>query len=300
MRRLFCFCQTPVLPSLANSLHLQLTGRELAIDLSLEEAKEPLRQACLGKDVLLVLDDVWDASHVAELNFIDDTTSSKVLLSTRVLSVLGAGCDAVEIGRPSTEEAVQMLLHAAGHSPDSAAVPAEAVSLVRVCKHLPLLIGMAGRIVKSMGLGVHDWSGVVELIDDELRGGGGGQSVEERVILASLNSIKGFPAVQHLFGAFAFIPEDTKVSLDLLQIVFRTQQPDVPSEAGDGLAQSQSRLQLRRMLRLLIDRSLVLPPIDSPSLHDIVLCDTNPTARRVSTVFCAPAWLLKECVRPCV
>ena len=65
MRRLFCFCQTPVLPSLANSLHLQLTGRELASDLSLEEAKEPLRQACLGKDVLLVLDDVWDASHVA-------------------------------------------------------------------------------------------------------------------------------------------------------------------------------------------------------------------------------------------
>ena len=46
---------------------------------------------------------------MATLNFVDDTTRSKVLLSTRVLSVLGAGCDAVEIGRPTTEEAVQML-----------------------------------------------------------------------------------------------------------------------------------------------------------------------------------------------
>jgi hypothetical protein len=118
--------------SCVNSLHLQLTGRELA-DTTVEESREPLRQAFLGKDVLLVLDgafprkgaselflllkivpiagtDCWDCDHEAALNFVDDTTRSKVLLSSRVMSVLGSGCDVVEIGRPSTDEAVQMLL----------------------------------------------------------------------------------------------------------------------------------------------------------------------------------------------
>ena len=76
-------------------------------------------------------------------------------------------------------------------------------------------------------------------------------------------------------------PQDTKVSLELLQIIFDTQlaqqQPAAATVAAADRASPSSRLRLRRMLKLLVDRSLVLGPIDAPSLHDIVLeCGHHP------------------------
>ena len=48
------------------------------------ERQEQLRQAMSSRKLLLVLDDLWDSEqHERRLNFVDDASGSKVLLSSR-------------------------------------------------------------------------------------------------------------------------------------------------------------------------------------------------------------------------
>ena len=54
--------QSPVLDSCIDLLHMQLTGTSLPDGLSADQKNEHLKQAFLGRSVLLVLDDCWDIS----------------------------------------------------------------------------------------------------------------------------------------------------------------------------------------------------------------------------------------------
>eukprot|EP01050_Picozoa_sp_SAG11_P008326 SAG11_NODE_728_length_7495_cov_3.384397_2_plen_878_part_00 len=253
--------QTPELIKSMGSVYLQLTGHELQ-DTTVEDAKEKLKNAFRGKDVLLVLDDIWEKDHELFLNFLDEASENKsrCLLSSRVESVL-EGCDIVEIGLPSQNEAIQMLLYAAGVDA-SAKPPREAVEVCRFCKMLPLHIGIAGKIIRSMGV-EHDadWSGVVEELQAT-----GSQSVEDAIISSGVRSINAAQreGAAMLFQCFAYVPEDCKVPFEMMQLLLETHMVAAGSSPP-------TRLTLRRWLKLLIDRSLVLGPIDAPSLHDIVL-----------------------------
>ena len=60
-----------------------------------------LQEACTGKNWLVVLDDVWDVKHEKQLNCIDDSTTSKLFVTTRIRGLLknsaevragGCGC----------------------------------------------------------------------------------------------------------------------------------------------------------------------------------------------------------------
>ena len=96
-----------------------------------------------GKSILLVIDDCWEAKHAAALTFIDETTNSKVLMSSRIRETLEGG-NISQIGLPSDAEAVQMLKVAAGMK-DTIEAPAEAIEVVRLCNNLPLALGIAGQ-----------------------------------------------------------------------------------------------------------------------------------------------------------
>ena len=149
---LFCFrrCQ--------KFLFLQMTGRDIPGDLGPAEQEQALLGAFAQKNVLLVLDDCWDLNHAARLTFLDDTSSSKLLISSRVRKVL-EGCVVVEIQLPNEETAVSMLMAAAAGQPSvpgvsaaASSVPQEARSIVRLCNLLPLAIGIAGAMVRELGL----------------------------------------------------------------------------------------------------------------------------------------------------
>ena len=56
-----------------------------------EEMTEELQNAFAGRNVLLILDDVWETPHAALVNVIDKNTGSKVLISSRVRGVLEGG-----------------------------------------------------------------------------------------------------------------------------------------------------------------------------------------------------------------
>lgn len=197
--------QTPNMEKLQCLLYVQLTGINIQKDMSEAEREQNLKQAFQGKNVLLVLDDCWEKQHADRLVFIDDTTGSKVLISSRVRGALEGGT-VMDVGLPSDIDAVKILLNEAGLDgirPEDA--PSEAMAVVKFCNNLPLAIGMAGGILKTMSLGTDgDWSGVVAVLKDEFGEGGQSRGMENSIIRTSLKSIKGTQQAEvvQLFHAF--------------------------------------------------------------------------------------------------
>eukprot|EP01052_Picozoa_sp_SAG31_P023688 SAG31_NODE_1969_length_6771_cov_17.211331_7_plen_1242_part_01 len=256
--------QEPNVRSLQEAVYFQLTGNPF------DDAKgreEQMRQAMGGKMILLVLDDLWDLEHEKALDFIDENTASKVLISSRVRGLL-IGSEIVDIGVPTESEAIEMLLSAAGQH-TAAPVPAEARAVVQFCNYLPLAIGMAGKLAQEIGL-EGDWRGVVALLEEEFRESGQARSMEERVIRTSLNAIKGpqREKIVRTLHAFSVVPEDTRVPLEVMRMLYRAEN-DV-ADADGALHQPPTMLSMRRWLKVLLDRNLILGSVDRPSLHDIV------------------------------
>lgn len=124
-----------------------------------------------------------------------------------------------------------------------------------------IAIGIAGKIVHEMGV-TDDWDGVVDLLREEFSDTGQDRSMEERIIRTSLNAIAGAHRTQilRLFNAFAIAPEDTWIPIEIVAALFE-------AESETTLAKSPSLLNIRRWLKVLIDRSLLLGTVDRPSLH---------------------------------
>jgi hypothetical protein len=265
------FGQTPNIQKVQSLVYLQLTGSDLSTkDMSDQEVLQSLQQAFTCKTVLLVLDDVWEHEHANSVNCVDDSTDSKVLISSRVRSVLEGG-DIIDISLPCDADAVQILLNEAGFDVlRHGAPPVEALEVVQFCNHLPLAIGIAGSLLKTMGLDT-DWSEVLTVLQEEFGEGGQVRAMENSVIRTSLKGIKGRQRDQiiQLFCGFALIPEDTFCPLEVLGMIFEATTP-VPDGAMPK-PKPTSRLLLRKWLKVLIDRSLVLGSVDKPQLHDIVL-----------------------------
>jgi hypothetical protein len=197
--------QTPNIPACQRQLFAQLTGHELPQELSEEDRRIAIQHAFVGKQCLLVLDDAWSSDVLSYFALIDDSTHSRVLISSRVASTLEK-CEVVDIGIPTEQDAIQMITAAAGMAPEVAA-PEEAREVARLCKHLPLTLGIAGRLVKALEL-QGEWAEVVALMKMELAVDGEARSAEDHVISTSLREIKGRDAdsARALFNAFRLVP----------------------------------------------------------------------------------------------
>ena len=103
--------QTPVMEKLQSSALEQVSGQQMDPTLSDEERQSALRDAFRGKRVLLALDDLWEEEHAPQLNFVDESCGSRVLISTRIRHLL-ADAFAVEIGKPSMDDSISILMAA--------------------------------------------------------------------------------------------------------------------------------------------------------------------------------------------
>ena len=268
--------QTPVLDSCIDLLHMQLTGSSLPSGLSGDQKNEHLKQAFLSQSVLLVLDDCWDADVAKHFTWIDPSTNSKVLISSRVRDVLEGG-DVIDVSTPSLSDAVKMLLSTAGMELEALHNRDEVAHVAKLCKRLPLTIGVAGKLIRQLMQGsstseASDWADVVALLEDELKDPEGSLSVEEGVIRASIKAIpkKIRKQVTQLFYGFSLVPEDRQCPLPVIGMIFHACSD--PNGNGNGKsAKPLSRLLVRRYLKVLIDRSLVLGTVDRPQLHDVML-----------------------------
>eukprot|EP01052_Picozoa_sp_SAG31_P045031 SAG31_NODE_8073_length_1528_cov_1.107768_2_plen_220_part_00 len=109
-------------------LYAQLTGNELSMELSMEEKMLAVQQAFLGQHCLVVLDDLWDLDHFQYFALIDESTTSRVLVSSRVRGTLvSCGCVITTLSLPTDDDAIEMVMAAAGMVCGPAGpVPAEA------------------------------------------------------------------------------------------------------------------------------------------------------------------------------
>ena len=267
--------QTPVLESCIDLLHQQLTGSALPEGVSNDQKHEFLQKAFLGRSVLLILDDCWDADVAKHFTWVDHSTNSKVLISSRIRDVLEGG-EIMDVNMPSQSDAAKMLLNTAGMDVNALHRREEVVRVAELCKRLPLTIGVAGKLIRQLAQGssmsgASDWAEVVALLEDEMNDPDGSLSIEESVIRASLKAIpekiKG--KVTQLFYGFALAPEDTLVPLPVLGMVFDA--CGGSTKPGGNAAKPMPQLQVRRYLKALIDRSLVLGTVDRPQLHDVML-----------------------------
>ena len=149
--------QTPDLDRMRALIHLQATGEELSSDATPEQAKEKITVAMRGRSVLLILDDIWEEEHASALDFVDASTASKTLVTTRIRGLGGAA--QVELGVPSEEDSVQLLL-ASAVLLNLDVAPPEAAEVVQACGCLPLAVDLAGKMLRDLGVSGGDWAGI--------------------------------------------------------------------------------------------------------------------------------------------
>lgn len=156
---------------------LAQVGRALGIDdafYGLADGKQKLAAALAGKRVLLVLDDVWDAAHVAALDVVssigEEVPTGRTLITTRSLDVLTwSGVEVHPLDIMTTEQARVLLAEWSGIA--LAEVPAEANDVAEACGRLPLALVLAGALVRRPG---GSWARVLRLLQtaklDKLHG----------------------------------------------------------------------------------------------------------------------------------
>ena len=96
---------------LQRNLYEQLTGEAMSIkdNATAQSQLEELEAVCKGKRWLVVLDDVWNRDHEKQLNCIDSSSPSKLLVTTRIRGLL-QGCDEVSLNLMVHQESVDLLL----------------------------------------------------------------------------------------------------------------------------------------------------------------------------------------------
>ena len=251
--------QEPDTMALQNTLYKQLVMKplpETAKD-DMQLALQELKHAAKNMSVLLVLDDVWVASHATPLNFIDGSASrSAVIVTTRIRSLLDGAAE-VQCGTLSMEASLELLLRAGGCEHLLEAPPPAAREAVELCGRLPLALGIAGGIIE--GLGTTWQAELCELLKEEFEEA----SVEERVVTASLRAVPEAmrEGVEALFTLFAIFPEDAIVPDTAIDVVA----PLIPQEAA------KKKMHVRRWLQQLLKANILRGSIeDGVSVHDLV------------------------------
>ena len=170
---------------------------------------------------------------------------------------------------PSTSDAIRLLVGAAGLP---GCLPPEAETIVDMVNRLPLALGICGKIVKGLSLGPKDsWQGVVGVIEEAMSGSGAERrSIEETVILASLKGLER--GVQQMFYCLALSAEDAILPMEAIVVLFEAAQTVLHSGADSQKHRKApiSILSARRMVKILLDRSLINGSVDTCRLHDMV------------------------------
>ena len=152
---------------------------------------------------------------------------------TAGVGFLTANCQTSQL-TPSAQQAlsqaasVELLLRSGGCADLLDAPPPAAIEAVELCGRLPLALGVAGGIIQELG---NEWEAeLVPLLQDEL--GGEAESVEERVVTASLRVVPEAmrSVVEKLFTVFASFAEDAVIPAPVIDAVA----PLMKKAGGDG------------------------------------------------------------------
>jgi WD40 repeat protein len=149
--------QEPTLLALQKGLLELVTGAPAEVP-SIPVGTERLREQLVGKRCLLVVDDVWQASHAQALGVVG--TRGRLLVTTRDRQILvGLGADPHDLDKLDPVSALALLASWAG---TSGPLPGEGAEIAAECGYLPLALSLAGAQVRK-GL---SWKEVLAALRD--------------------------------------------------------------------------------------------------------------------------------------
>ena len=265
--------QQPDIRELQESIFGQLTRRSIP-----ESAKTPdlvemaIRDAAKGSKVLLVLDDLWDAKYEKPLNIIDGDNASRLLVTTRIRSLLKNSSE-VDVGLLSAANAYSLLVSSADMAEEDLDKESDeyqiAVEIVELCGRLPLALAIAGGTVSDSSMGFsQDILDVMkespDLEDEE------GLSLENRVITSSLTMIKGKnkTLAEKSFYFFAVFPEDVPIPAAFFDKMVPLLNED--DKASEQMARVKMRAAITTLLKYNLLKGSLLPGGSGVFMHDIV------------------------------
>lgn len=247
-------------------LYFQLTSTKLPTSIRGDddeelEASQLLREAAKGVKALLVLDDVWAAAHLDQLNCVDGSSGSACVVTTRIHHLAD---EEVACGLLSMQESLSLLLTSGGMDHLIDDPPAAASAAVEACGRLALALPIAGGMIRD--LGADCWEAeLLPLLEEELADE---LSLEERLVNASLRCVDKAQraGVESLFTVFGCFAEDEAVPAAALD----TLAPLVCERAGMA-TEKKPKLRLRRWLAHLLNASLLSRSSDGGiHVHDLI------------------------------
>ena len=210
---------------------------------------DDLRDVCMGKRWLVVLDDVWDKAHEKLLNCIDPSRS-KLLVTTRIRGLL-QGCDEVSLNLMAKEESIDLLLRTAEIEAADDRATAAAAQIADLCGHLPLYLSICGGIILGYE-GSTEWqTEITDLLREDRLGvmeEGSGDDLGARLVDSSLDMLND--NVVSVFMSLGACPEDVLIKLPVVQLI---------CSADCDLANSKhvGTIAMRRSVKILLDRNLL-------------------------------------------
>ena len=142
----------PNIRELQDSIYEQVVGMAIpATATSPGLVLKALADGARRSKILLVLDDVWEARHEKSLNCIDNNTSSKLLITTRIRGILNNASE-VALGVLPPDDALQLLLSSAGIAAidEGSEERGRAVEVTEFCGRLPLTLAICGGMVNDV------------------------------------------------------------------------------------------------------------------------------------------------------
>ena len=225
-----------------------------------QEWLDMLVDAMTMRRALVVLDDPWLPEQVRYLNPVDGSrTDHRLVVTTRIRSLMPkAAC--IELALMDEEEAVVLLLDLANVEKNvylkqaSEWPPAAAYKIAAECGLLPMTLAIAGKVVRSWGAG---WEQAVLPL---LRQKAGTSTVEDRIIGAGLQSLKGedAPAIKALFEMFAVTQEDFVHPMAVIELLWKSCCSDSAGKEETEGGHLMMCLNVRQWIQVLLDRSLLL------------------------------------------
>ena len=93
---------------------------------------------------------MWDSQHLKSFDCIDMSTSSKLLVTTRIKGVMENAAE-VKLELLGLQEAVEMLAAVAQF--DAADISLVCLEIAQLCGRLPLCINIVGNLIRTFGNG---------------------------------------------------------------------------------------------------------------------------------------------------
>jgi hypothetical protein len=230
----------------------QMLGQNLNQYNNPDELRRELGNILEEKICLIILDDIWNSSHVEDIRLALGTRC-RILITTRDGGLSTAlGAQEHKVGILSDQQASELLAQWTDYPVSE--LPTEASEIIRECGHLPLALAMVGAMVRNKP--EDRWRYVLKNLQqanlDKIKQDFAGYEYVDvlRAIQVSVEELE--PQIQQRYFDLAVFPEDTPIDESTLALLWRINAEQV-SETVD----------------LYIERSLAQRRGNGLTLHDL-------------------------------